>query len=237
MTRYPAAATLLATLLVAGTAVAQTPHPPGSLSVMSRPSGASFRLVGVQMITARTPIVIERGLAGRYKLECLEPGYNKWRRTLDLNGATADSVWMTLSAKSAAAAGARSLIFPGWGQGYSARTGACAFWMVTGLSAAGWFVYQDAIYRKRLEDLQNTQDALNASSNPGTIKAQQNAEDRYHDARQWRSVAGGTAATIWGLNFLDAIVHFPAVRAGQISASLAPVPAGPRAVAFLSAKF
>ncbi len=236
MIRRLAGLALLATVTLAATAAAQTSNPTGSLIVMSRPSGASFRLVGGQVITARTPIVIERGLSGRYRLQSLEPGYNRWSRTLELNGVTADSVWMTLSPKSAAAAGLRSLIVPGWGQGYSARPAASAFWLTTALLVAGGAATVQVIYQQRQDDLTAAEKALAAASNATTLAAHDRAAQRFDDAKNWRGIAGGVAAGVWGLNFIEAIVDFPRIRAGQVGLTVVPAPgAGARAI--LSAGF
>ena len=229
---------ILLTLALSGAAAAQTPTGSGSLTVMSRPSGASFRLVGEQVIMARTPIVLERGLMGRYRLESTEPAYNRWHRTLDLNGAIGDSVWMTLSRKTAAAAAVRSLVIPGWGQGYSARPAASAFWLTTGIlagGAAGTFEY---IYHGRRNDLDDAQQLASSSPTPANLAARQTASDRLDDARRWRGIAVVAVGAVWGLNFIDAIARFPQIREGQMSFEILPVAErDPRLLALVRARF
>jgi hypothetical protein len=238
MVRHSTLSIVFLTLAFSGVATAQTPTGSGSLTVMSRPSGASFRLVGEQVIMARTPIVLERGLSGRYRLESTEPAYNRWHRTLNLNGAIGDSVWMTLSRKTAAAAAVRSLVIPGWGQGYSARPTASAVWLTTGILAGGAAGTLEYLYQRRKSDLDDAQKLAVSSPTSANLAARQTTSDRLDDARRWRGIAIVAVGAVWGLNFIDSIVGFPQIRAGQMSFEVLPVPErDPRALALVRARF
>jgi hypothetical protein len=212
-------AALLTMLLLAAAApvLAQPPAadvlPAGSLTVMSRPHGASFRLTGDQSVVGRTPITLDRGLAGRYVVSGSEIGYERWKRTVTLDGFSADTLWMTLKEKSAAMAGMRSLIVPGWGQFYVDHPGRGALVMV-GMAAAGvgWLV-TDRRYDDRLGDLESANAALAAAVTPAEIADAQAARDAAaedaEDARDLRQsvlIAGGV---LWGLSVLDAVIGVP----------------------------
>src|SRR5688572_7694376 len=114
--RARAAGFLLLAPLAAPAACAQDSAPTGSLTLVSRPSGVAVRITGDREITGRTPLTLEGGLVGRYHVRSIEPGYEPWRRSITLDGASDDTLWMKLRPKTALKASLRSAILPGWGQ-------------------------------------------------------------------------------------------------------------------------
>ena len=62
--------------------MAQTPGRVGSLTLMSRPAGASFRIEGDVMVVGRTPMTFDRGLSLRVVLRRRE-GPLWWGRRPD----------------------------------------------------------------------------------------------------------------------------------------------------------
>jgi hypothetical protein len=185
--------------LAAAPALAQDATPSGSLTILSRPAGAACRIDGDRIITGRTPLVMERGLVGRYKVRSIEPGYEPWQRSINLSGATADTLWMELRAKSAWRAGFRSLIIPGWGQFYSDRSGWGWMWLgLAGLAGAGAIVANNE-YQHRLDDIDA---ALSLKDRQDAIRL---ADDAYNE----RQAAIAVAAGVWIANSLDAMIFFP----------------------------
>jgi len=189
--------------LPATAALAQDTNPPGSLTILSRPTGASCRIDGDRVIVGRTPLILERGLVGRYRVHSMEPGYEPWERKINLSGASADTLWMDLRAKSAWRAGLRSLVIPGWGQFYSQRPGWGWTWLtLAGLSTAGAIVANNE-YQNRLDDIDK---AISLADRQDAI---QKADDAYND----RQIAIAVAAGVWIANSLDAVIFFPHKRA------------------------
>src|SRR6266850_1272687 len=108
--------------LLVAPALAQISPTTGSLTIMSRPEGAWFRVAGDQAVVGRTPVTLDRGFVGRYHVSGGEIGYERWKRNITLDGVTDDTLWMALKTKSGVMAGVRSMILPGWGQFYDDHT-------------------------------------------------------------------------------------------------------------------
>ncbi|MBI1796584.1 MAG: PEGA domain-containing protein [Candidatus Eisenbacteria bacterium] len=189
------------------------PGTTGSLTIMSRPSGASFRLIGDQSVVGRTPMTLDRGLAGRYRVWGEDIGYERWKRAIALDGVTADTVWMTLKTKSGLMAGLRSFIIPGWGQFYDDHPGRGTVFMLAGLATGAGAVYAQSVYRNRVDDFQAADAAYQAATTPAEIAstfaartaASRRAQDAY-DARRWVAIGG---AALWGLSWLEAAISVP----------------------------
>lgn len=216
----------IAVLLGAQPAAGQTPPATGSLTVLSRPAGAAFRLEGEQVVIGRTPMTIDRGLTGRYELKSLDAGYSTWSRTLFLSGTAADTVWITLHARGAAGAGARSLVMPGWGQAYGHHPGRgvvffCATAAVGAALAVSAVRYQDRLDTYRDADALY-HSATTVSDVEAAFQARARASDRAEDAYKLRQIAFGTLCGVWGLNVLEAMIHFPSLPSDRMSLSIAP---------------
>jgi hypothetical protein len=186
------------------------------LTILSRPAGASCRIEGDRVVVGRTPLTIERGLVGRYKVRSVEPGYEGWERVIQLSGATSDTLWMTLRSKNAFKAGVRSLILPGWGQFYSQRSGmGWTYLAAAGLAGAGAIV-ANVEYQNRLDDI----------STAVSLKDRQNAIKKADDAYNERQDALAVAAGVWLASFLDAMVFFPDNRSPLLGLQTSPDPNG-----------
>lgn len=208
---------LVALLGWAHVAGAQSVGAGGSLTVLSRPSGASLRISGEQVVVGRTPMTLARGMIGRYEVRSNEPGYSARPRVIQLSGVSADTLWMTLQPKSAAAAGLRSLVIPGWGQFYGSRGGAGAAFLTAGLlggAAVGVFAIR---YNDRRDAADAATARYTATPTAITLADKEHADGRLDDARQQRGIAVGVAAGIWGLSAIDAVVHFPRVSGGALA--------------------
>src|SRR5262245_16809507 len=110
---------------LAARALAQDSTPWGTLTVVSRPSGAGCRLRGDKVVLAgQTPLTLHSSPPGRYEVQLLDPAFERWKRTVQHREGKDDTVWMSLNPKTRSRAVLRSLGLPGWGQFYSQRQSA-----------------------------------------------------------------------------------------------------------------
>jgi hypothetical protein len=242
MTRLMRWVTVAALALASGPASAQPES--GALTVLSRPNGAAFRLLGEQGIVGRTPMTLARGLSGRYVLQSAEPGYEPFRRSIVLDGLRADTVWMALRAKQPWSAAMRSLVLPGAGQFYSGRSNSGWTYLIATAAAAGAFAVTAQRYQQRVDDYDQADARYQAAATVGEVaaafearrKASQDAEDAY-DLRQ---IALGVTAGVWALGALDAMFLFPRYGGGPLwmGVETRPGPDGrPQAVALARVEF
>lgn len=211
-------AALLSLLLLASVAapvLAQSgaPAPTGSLTLMSRPSGAAVRISGDQSVVGRTPMTLDRGLVGRYRVSADDIGYERWKRTITLDGYSADTLWMTLKTKSGVMAGVRSIIFPGWGQFYDDHPGRGVVFMALGVAAGTGYVVSDLRYQDRVDEFHAADAAYQAATTPEaiaeTFAARARASERADDAYDLRNDVVIAAGVVWGLSVLDAAIFVP----------------------------
>lgn len=201
----------LVVLALAPTAVlAQPSSPAGSLTIISRPPGVACRVSGDRIVVGRTPLTLESGLSGRLRVRAIEPGMERWERKVELDGVTQDTLWMTLTAKSALKASARSLVVPGWGQFYSERPAAGWVYLTTGLVVAGGALVTHLVYLHRVDQIPDT----------GSVEDRRWHTNRAEDAYQVRQALSAAAAGIWAVNLLDAMVFFPNFRERQVQVGL-----------------
>jgi hypothetical protein len=204
---------LLLAFASAAPAFAQPAGPTGSVTLMSRPDGASFRIQGDVTVVGRTPMTLNRGLAGRYRVFGSEIGYSRWSRTMEFDGMSADTVWMTLHQKSGFMAGARSLILPGWGQFYDEHPVRGVMFLIGGLAAGAGVGVAELRYRHRVDDFNAAEAAYQAAQNQAdanaAFAARERAGDRAEDAYQLRRVLMGAAAAVVGISVLEAAASVP----------------------------
>jgi hypothetical protein len=200
----------LLSILLPALAWGQDEGPSGSLTLVSRPTGAAVRIIGDRDITGRTPFTLERGLVGRYQVRSIEPGYETWKRSIVLDGASQDTLWITLRPRTVVKAGLRSAIVPGWGQFYSGRTTMGWVSLAANIAAGSAVLWTHVEYEQSLDEL----DA--ATSNAARRLAAQHAEDAYQNRR----IAIGVAAGVWAINVLDAVVFFPRLQTRSVSVGL-----------------
>jgi hypothetical protein len=218
---------LLAGMLGAAAPVrAAIPTPTGTLTVLSRPPGAAFQIQGVVEISGRTPVTLTPRVTGRYELRSTEPGFNTWRRVLNFDGVSPDTVWMTLSRKSMVGAGLRSAVVPGWGQFYSAHPASGAGFLGAAVLAGAGFGLSMLRYQDRQDAVDEAFARLNASSTPAQISAAraslQGAETERDDALRMRRIAGGVVGGVWAISFIETLARFPKASNRLVSLELAP---------------
>jgi hypothetical protein len=196
----------------------------GSLTIMSRPAGVSFRVVGDQSIVGRTPMTLARGLNGRYRVSGNESGYESWGRDILLDGVSADTLWMTLHPKSAFMALVRSTIVPGWGQFYAEHPTRGLVFMGAAAGGGVFFGITALQYENKLDDYRKAEAAYLAATTPPqldvTLKAWQLASEKAEDAYKLRQIALGVTGGIWLLGMIDATLGFPRVGLGPVLLSV-----------------
>jgi hypothetical protein len=187
---------------LAGTpAWAQPPSPAsGSVTVFADPAGCRVKLIGVQMIEGHAPFTLSRGLAGHYTVAAEQRGYEAWRRTIVLDGASSDTVWIKLRAKTPFLAGLRSAVLPGWGQFYDSRTGRGWLMLGMGAVAGGAALWTEVEYSDRVDD----------GDDPASVE----------EARNDRQLALTIAVGVWAFNVLDSVFLFEGPRHSYLRAGV-----------------
>jgi len=202
---------VLLAALAAGSAQAQPAPPAATLTLLSRPAGASFRVTAGQEVVGRTPATLELGIQGKVDVVGWDTGYRHWHRRLVLEGAGADTVWISLERKSRLLAGARSLVLPAWGQFYDDRPVHGWTMVVLAVAAAGAAGWAHVNHQHKLDDRDA---AASLFHTPGGDKTRQRleldaAQAELEDALQLRRQVDGAAMGVWGLGVLDAVVSGP----------------------------
>ncbi len=184
-------------------------RPSGSLTLISQPTGCAVLLRNGELIEGRTPLSLARGLTGRYHVVAHQDGYERWRRTVVLDGISADTLWIKLRPKSPLMAGVRSLLVPGWGQFYGDHEE--KGWVVGALGAAAGItaLAYELRYADRVDEYEEAQDRYRAATTLVEVeesyaayrRAAERAEDAYKERRLWL-LAG---AAVWAINVADAV--------------------------------
>ena len=186
-----------------------TQLPAGSFTVLSRPSNASYKLVGEQTFVGRTPGTLQRGLAGRFEVRGFGPGYETWKKDVTLDGVTSDTVWMALKRKSTLLGAARSAVLPGWGQFYCERPGSgWTFAISEGVagivSLVAWRNEQ-----RRSDDLSAAEARNHLFNSASSRQALAAAQGSLADAQQFKTQAVRAMVGIAALSVLEALVFGP----------------------------
>jgi hypothetical protein len=158
-------------------------------------------------------VTLDRGLVGHYHVSGGDIGYERWNRSLTLDGVTADTLWMALKTKSAIMAGVRSMIVPGWGSFYDDHTERGVFFLTMGVAAGAAFAVTNARYHDRLNEYAAFDAAYQAASTPAEVadafNARRAASHRVDDAWNMKRVATGAAIVVWSLSLIDAVAFVP----------------------------
>jgi hypothetical protein len=193
----------------------------GSLTVISRPPGALIRAEGPVGLVGRTPWTLARGLRGAFEVTATLNGYETWKRTVFLDGATADTLSFRLRAKSAIQAAWRSTLVPGWGQHYSGKRGRGSIFLLGSLGSVAWVVVNEVRYRNRIDDVE---DAWAAYADEDRYPEKQLLWDRVERERERaenaydaRTVALVVLGTVYAWNVFDALFLFPQPSPGDFA--------------------
>jgi hypothetical protein len=219
-----------ATLAIAPAAAQQTggvaapaaaPDGRGSLTVISRPPGALIRAEGPVGLVGRTPWTLARGLRGAFEVTATLDGYETWKRTVFLDGTTADTLSFRLRAKSPIQAAWRSALVPGWGQHYSGKSLRGSIFLLGSLGAAAWVVVDEVRYRSRVDDVEAAWAAYaDEDRYPEKQRLWDRVErerDRADGAYDARTVALVVLGSVYAWNVFDALFLFPHPSPGDLA--------------------
>jgi hypothetical protein len=196
-------------LVLSATTTLADPPPRGSLTFLSRPVGARVTLKGPQRLVGRTPLTLDREAAGRYRVTGSAPGFESWHRTLVIDVARTDTVWMALHRKSALLAGLRSTLLPGWGQFYDERPVHAWTMLLASSGAAATLVTAAVQYRDKLDLYEELARRYQASPTPQNLLIRDAAFEEQSRAFDFRRNMLITTTAVWGVNVLDALVFGP----------------------------
>jgi hypothetical protein len=209
MTLRAALLALLVALATGAPAAAQSTNPTGSLTLISRPSGVSFRITGDHEVAGRTPTALAPWLPGTYRIRASGIGYERWSRRLVSNGMTSDTLWMALQRKNILGAAGRSLLVPGWGQLYDDHPRRGAIFLAVVAAAAAGAGAAHMRYRDRVDGAYAAQAAYLAAPTPEAGAAWQRAADEVSPAQRLRQGFIWSGLVLWGLSVTDAMAFVP----------------------------
>ena len=191
-----------------------------TLSIVSKPAGATVYLEGEYSLIVTTPAYLSRELKGEYKIKAFKEGYENWSSNIFITGETPIMVSFALSPKTRLKATLRSLVFPGWGQYYSGNKT-----KATILSLASWggvlaYALADHNFSKKNDDYIWAKNQFeNASSIEDKVRFKEILDVKQreaYDADNARRFTLAAAIGIWAYNVADAFFFFPS-KLGQES--------------------
>jgi hypothetical protein len=160
----------------------------------------------------RTPLTLDQTQPGHYQVRVIDPGFERWDRSLMVDGTKSDTVWMSLQAKTRGRAAFRSLVVPGWGQFYSRRAATGWGYLAANLGALGATVIANRRYDERRDDLRAAKT---------TEEWQERARQADH-AGNVRDLVGGATIGLWVLSAIDAAALFPHFERERIAIEIDP---------------
>lgn len=182
------------------------------IKIKSDPPGAAVYIEG--SLVGITPCELSFDIIGKYRLRAFKKGYENWRSTIFFDSVNNNSLNIKLSSKTPIKAALRSLIFPGWGQGYSDKEVKGAMIKIIQASSIITTIFFELQYRNAIENYDK------ALKNYNFHKQNFEEKDKYwlivEDKNQItnslykkRNIALWTTGVIWLYNVLDAIFAFP----------------------------
>jgi hypothetical protein len=169
------------------------------------------------MVVGATPLTLSGVSPGKYRVRAIDPAFERWQRTVEVDGVQKDTVWMSLRERTSARAIVRSLCLPGWGQFYSSRPVAGWMYAISAAALFGGSIAAQARYVDRIDEASRAQ----------TIEEYDRAVQKAEDARRLRNGLQGAVAGVWGVNLIDATLFHPR-RPVASRASLEITPSGGR---------
>lgn len=200
---------VVSTMSLSSAARGQEADSSGSLTVVSRPSGAACRVRGDRIVVGTTPLTLST-IPGRYEVRSVDPAFERWERTIRHDGARDDTVWMSLHPKTRSRAVLRSIGIPGWGQFYSRRPSAGWAYLTGATVAFGASIAWQVAYVERQEDVEQAE----------TLPEWEQAVRRLDEARDARNLLQGAAGALWILSVIDAGLFFPRFKQEGLSAGI-----------------
>jgi len=102
----------------------------GNVIINSNPQGAVVKLIGEMTLSGITPVKFDRSLSGKYKIEVVREGFEKYRSVTYFTEKQASQLDIKLTPKTRAKAFVRSMIIPGWGQKYYGNSTKAGFYLL-----------------------------------------------------------------------------------------------------------
>ncbi len=203
---------LVAMVIIACTSMV-TAQNGGNLQITTNPPGALVTLQGEMSLSGVAPVQFERVLVGRYRVEVIRDGFERYRSTAYLSESLLTKLDIKLVPKTPIKAFFRSLIIPGWGQRYYGNaTKSTLLLLGTVAAAAGYVVVKDDYdskvdaYNERIADRAA---ATRWADLPRLNREVRDAQGKANDAEDKLNIMMGVAAGIYVFNLLDAFLLFP----------------------------
>lgn len=209
--RKQVAVLLLTVLMLTATGFAQQTE--SAVNVRSNPSGCTVILSGDMTVAGITPTTFGQKLRGYYTLTAHLDGFETYHSSVLLPGQGSTEIDITLSPKTRAKAGFRSLLVPGWGQIYSGSKTKGVLLTVATLAAgvtAGIFHLDYADKRDAFLEVEARYNAAReVSKREAMLDELYEAQKDANDAEETRLIGFAVLAGVWAYNVIDAVVFFP----------------------------
>jgi hypothetical protein len=185
----------------------------GNVIINSNPQGAVVKLIGEMTLSGITPVKFDRSLSGKYKIEVVREGFEKYRSVTYFTEKQASQLDIKLTPKTRAKAFVRSMIIPGWGQKYYGNSTKAGFYLLAiAASSAGYFIVRDD-YNTKVDSYNAAKAAYVSArrwSDLSTLGQQlYDAQKKANDAENRVNIAIGVVAGLYALNVLDCLLFFP----------------------------
>jgi hypothetical protein len=185
----------------------------GNVLINTDPQGSLVTLTGDITMSGVTPVRFDRTLSGKYKIEIVREGYERYRSEAYFSQANESQLDIKLVTKKRTKAFLRSMIIPGWGQKYyGSKTKSTLFALGTVFSAIGYYFVKDDhdskvdTYNDRLKDFN---DATQWSELSGLEARLREAQERANDAEDKLNFIKAAVATVYVVSLLDSFLFFP----------------------------
>jgi len=178
----------------------------------SNPKGATVYIENE--VIGKTPCPFSFAISGRYRLWAYKKGYENWSQNFTFNEKSIQSIFFKLTPKTRSRALLRSLVLPGWGQGYSDRKMGGRLLLGLQLGSLASLAVADKQYRKHRDDYKSqyaTYEGLSKSisQEPKAWQQLQHAYDQADDAHRMRNLVAGAALAVYLINLVDVLANFP----------------------------
>jgi hypothetical protein len=175
--------------------------------ILSDPMGAFVELSGTTRMRGLTPWRLDERVQGRFHLRAELPGYETWEGGVVLDGSRDQSYTIRLRPKTRRKAFLRSVLVPGWGQGYAGAGGRARLFFLAELAAAAGAAWAHLRYEDRLDDYRAARSAylseVYEENIPARREAMEAARRDAEDAYDLRGQFLWGCAAVWAANVLD----------------------------------
>ncbi|MDE3056900.1 MAG: PEGA domain-containing protein [Bacteroidota bacterium] len=189
----------------------------GVLTVLTSPD-ASIEVDGAEIgkgEVLRRPI-----LAGTYELRIAGPGYEPFTQQFTVSDTQAVEIVHPMERPTHTGAIVRSMVFPGWGQSYSGRTG--IFFSLGFLATAGAAAGMQAMYQQAVSEYHSNYTRYQAAKTESDaalyLSKATRAKKNKTNYQNYQLVAAGAAGIIYLYNLYDVLTNNPQAAYENLSA-------------------